>query len=361
VYFPRVGGQAEWEFDGEIQRASFDEDVSPEDAARRLQTFLHPTKSDYIRNTFARADSELSGIRADGQDRAGGLIIAKDVDHANRIADDIVTPVLRKRPAVVTSDRPEATTTIRNFTNSTDRWLIAVRMVSEGVDIPRLRILLYATNIRTRLFFQQAVGRVIRGPQAHAQVYIPADPELLRFAGEIKDMRSEALRTLQESIDDDGDIIRPVLERTPLVALHGFAHNDGVIHSAGGVTQSELDQTRQLLEVHGAPDQTVPVVTAVARLLRDADRFEVVAPSASPAAAAEPTISQRKKDLRDAQNAIVTAYGFRTANGDQTAVRDIIRACNADLNRAVGIRRLRDATEEQLRSRLVLARDRYGI
>lgn len=40
--------------------------------------------------------------------------------------------------------------------------LINPRMVSEGVDIPRLRVGIYATNITKELTFRQIIGRVVR-------------------------------------------------------------------------------------------------------------------------------------------------------------------------------------------------------
>ena len=50
----------------------------------------------------------------------------------------------------------------RRFADGDAPWIVAVRMVSEGVDIPRLRVGVYATNTVTELFFRQAVGRLVR-------------------------------------------------------------------------------------------------------------------------------------------------------------------------------------------------------
>ena len=59
---------------------------------------------------------------------------------------------------------------------SDDPWIVAVRMVSEGVDIPRLAGGVYATNTLTDLFFRQAVGRLeqvvgttVEGPVGSAE------------------------------------------------------------------------------------------------------------------------------------------------------------------------------------------------
>jgi superfamily II DNA or RNA helicase len=56
----------------------------------------------------------------------------------------------------------QAQKTIKAFGESRDRWLVAVAMVSEGVDIPQLRVGVYATNKRTELFFRQVLGRLVR-------------------------------------------------------------------------------------------------------------------------------------------------------------------------------------------------------
>ena len=198
VFFPKLGGQSEWHWAGEIFRHSFDDDLNNRDAARRLATILAVPQSDFIAKTFVEADAHLTNIRQrPRQDRAGGLIIARDVEHADAIADLIERLPGQRRPVVVTSDKSSAAHDLRAFTKSTDRWLVSVRMVSEGVDIPRLRVLIYATNYRTRLFFRQAVGRVIRGPEPPAVVYLPADPQLLKFAAEIKEERPKRCARLR--------------------------------------------------------------------------------------------------------------------------------------------------------------------
>jgi len=70
-------------------------------------------------------------------------------------------------------------------------------MVSEGVDIPRLRVGVYATAARTELFFRQVVGRFIRAtPQPRRQMsylLMPADQRLKALAHEIELERRHAL------------------------------------------------------------------------------------------------------------------------------------------------------------------------
>ena len=73
------------------------------------------------------------------------------------------------------------------FRDSDDEWLVAVRQVSEGVNVPRIRCVLWATTTVSKLFFWQFVGRALRiDPAAHrdqeAYVVLPEDPELVHHA-----------------------------------------------------------------------------------------------------------------------------------------------------------------------------------
>jgi hypothetical protein len=84
-------------------------------------------------------------------------------------------------------------------------------MVSEGVDIPRLRVGVYATTTTTELFFRQAVGRIVRhiagkGRQ-RAYLFMPDDPRLRHYGYCIADSRRHSLRKTSRGdaseLDDD--------------------------------------------------------------------------------------------------------------------------------------------------------------
>jgi superfamily II DNA or RNA helicase len=365
VFFPQLGGNAEWDFDGEIHRATSGDPLSEDDQRRWLNTMLTVGKSDLIARAFRQADAELSSIRALGQDRAGGLVIAKDIEHAQQIADKVMAPVLGYRPPVVCNDDPFATTTIRNFRKSTERWIVSVRMVSEGVDIPRLRVLLWATNVRQRLTFQQIIGRVIRGGTPPAVAYIPADPQLLIFAQEIKEMRNEALREDEKDGDDDGDGPGEGGSRESQWApRRGESDDQGILHDSEHFKPTELELARSELAANGAEvGLTSPVVAAVARMRRSQSQNPAdVEPETIKRD--QPTISERKDALRKQQNKIVAAFTYRTVASDGRTTAEIAAECNTKLNKAVpprGISKLRDATEEQLRERLRLAKEWYGL
>jgi superfamily II DNA or RNA helicase len=217
-------------------------------------------------------------------------------------------------------------------------------MVSEGVDIPRLRVLIYATNITTRLFFRQAIGRVIRGPEPPAVVFLPADPLLLQFAAEIRQERLEALRKRRDDIDND--VERP--ERSTFLPRSSETFFDGVVHADGDVTQTEIDQAADELRSEGG-HPTVELSTMLARILRRRGDAPAPRPVASaPPTADSPLLSERKKALKDACNKIVQAYCWETGE-------DYWRV-NKRLNDAVGAKNIRACTEDQLRKRYDLAK-----
>jgi superfamily II DNA or RNA helicase len=125
---------------------------------------------------------------------AGGLVIATDQSVARAYAK-ILHGVTGEMPVVVLSDDATASDRIEDFRDGGQRWMIAVRMVSEGVDVPRLAVGVYATSTSTPLFFAQAVGRFVRARRRGetASVFLPSVPVLLGLAGELEVERDHAL------------------------------------------------------------------------------------------------------------------------------------------------------------------------
>ena len=196
VFFPAIGGHMEWMApDGAEMSASFDDVLDRTAASQRLRTALSPD-GEWLPAVVDQAHGHLHELRETHPD-AGGLAIAMDVDHANAIAR-----LLRQRhgvrPVVATSDDPLASERIAEFAAGTDPWIVAVRMVSEGVDVPRLRVGIYATNTVTELFFRQAVGRLVRwhGPlrRQKAFMFVPDDVRIRTFAVQLAQQRTHSLR-----------------------------------------------------------------------------------------------------------------------------------------------------------------------
>ena len=224
--FHTYGGDMEWVSDGRVRRADFDVVLPAPEAARRLRTALDP-EGDWITHVLRDADAELRTIRAGDHPDAGGLVVAIDKEHADKLADRLAR-ITGERPDIVHSDAADASARIARFSAGSAPWLVSVLMVSEGVDVPRLRVGVYATTARTELFFRQVIGRFIRRTPAPKEqmshVFLPSDPRLKKLAVEIEEERNHALdlgpdgraggRARRAGRDRRG-VPRAVVERAP--------------------------------------------------------------------------------------------------------------------------------------------------
>ena len=139
-------------------------------------------------------DERITHLRATGMPDAAGLVLASDQDDARAYAE-IVQRITGDKPALILSDDPKASKRLERFTNSDERFAVCVRMISEGVDIPRAACLAWMTSYRTPLFFAQAVGRVVRSrrPGESATVFLPAVRPLLALAAEMEQARNHVM------------------------------------------------------------------------------------------------------------------------------------------------------------------------
>src|SRR6201998_1564938 len=142
---------------------------------------------------IAAADERLRQLRTHVPD-AGGMIIASDRTAARAYAA-LLKKLTFQAQTVLLSDDPGSSARISEFAQSTSRWLVAVRMVSEGVDVPRLAVGIYATSASTPLFFAQAIGRFVRSrrPGETASIFLPSVPSLLQLASELETQRNHVL------------------------------------------------------------------------------------------------------------------------------------------------------------------------
>jgi superfamily II DNA or RNA helicase len=216
ITFLPYDGEMEWVSDGRLRSADFDLALPAAESARRLRTALTP-EGEWMGEVLRDGDARLSEVRAEGHPDAGGLVIASDQDHARAIAARLAS-ISGRQPELVMSDEPGASRRIADFASSDRRWLVSVLMVSEGVDIPRLRVGVYATAARTELFFRQVVGRFIRttpgGPRRQmSYLLMPADPRLKALAHEIEVERRHALDLSPSGEEAEEEFDEPEPER----------------------------------------------------------------------------------------------------------------------------------------------------
>jgi hypothetical protein len=158
------------------------------------RTALDP-KGQWVPHVIAAMDDRITHLREDGgMPDAAGLILASDQDDARAYAK-IVRRVTGKAPELILSDDPKASKKIERFAAGSARIAVCVRMISEGVDVPRAAVLAWMTSYRTPLFFAQAVGRVVRARASHetATVFLPAVRPLLGLAASLEKERNHVM------------------------------------------------------------------------------------------------------------------------------------------------------------------------
>lgn len=197
MYFPSYEGDLRWKSHGLERRATFFEHLDPVSQRQRLKTAL--LSEAWLGHVIQDAHRQLLEVRAH-HPAAGGLIVAMNQGHARAVAKQVET-LTRCRVPVAVSDDPCSSAMIKRFTHSAEPWLVAVNMVSEGVDIPRLRVGVYATNVSTEMYVRQVVGRFVRmrpelGTPQPAYLYIPKDPTLVEYARAIEAERNHAVEAM---------------------------------------------------------------------------------------------------------------------------------------------------------------------
>jgi superfamily II DNA or RNA helicase len=332
VYFPRIDGQMEWSApDGTIHAHSFDDPLDAARAGQRLRT-AYSIDGEWLPHVLRQAHEQLLAIRREQPD-AGGLVIATDQEHARGIVR-LLRDRLRVRAVVALSDDPDASTRISRFATTADPWIVAVRMVAEGVDIPRLRVGVFATTTTTELFFRQAVGRLVRWTRGSAGqksfLYIPDEPRLRARAFSIAEQRRHSLRHDDRGARTAADEELDATGEEDQLSL--FAPISAVPLEASEAPDWALDG-----DAGGAPDGDEAFTITLPPL-------PAVRSGASSGLPEGRTRREHKEHLRKA-NADASKLIARQAGLSHAAV-------NADLNRSSGVNKVSEATIEQLERRL---------
>jgi len=251
VVFLAYSGLSSWRTSaGEEITARLGEPMTAEQTARAWRTALDPG-GEWIPAVLKAADRRLDSHRNGGMSDAAGLVIASDQTTARAYAA-ILADITGTPPALVLSDEAGASARIARFTESDERWMVAVRMVSEGVDVPRLAVGVYATSASTPLFFAQAVGRFVRSrrPGETASVFVPSVPVLLGLASELEVQRDHVLgkpHRADETWDDEllaaaqRQEDEPGEDEKAFTALGAEAELDQLIYEGTSFTADEED------------------------------------------------------------------------------------------------------------------------
>lgn len=326
VLFLAYSGTMQWRTRaGEEVAARLGEPLTKDLTAQALRTALDPAGS-WIPSVLEAADKRLSEVRRHMPD-AGGLVIATDQDSARAYAK-VLTSVAGEKPVVVLSDEKAASKKISEFASSEARWMVAVRMVSEGVDVPRLAVGVYATTTSTNLFFAQAIGRFVRARARGetASIFLPSVPLLLGHASEMEVERDHALGRTISNEDDIFAAEADLLTRAeagatevtdegllPFEALGSQATFDRVLYDGGefghaGEVHVGSEEEMDFLGIPGLlePDQVRHLLQK-----RQTDRANLRRRT-EPEAEREVTTHERLAVLRRELNSLVAAWHHRT-------------------------------------------------
>ena len=364
VVFAAYSGVSRWRNSaGEVIAASLTGAGTKSVETAAWRTALDP-KGGWVPHVIAAMDERITQLRSSGMPDAAGLVLASDQDDARDYAD-VVRRITGHKPVLILSDDAAASKRIEKFRGSDERIAVCVRMISEGVDIPRAACLAWMTSYRTPLFFAQAVGRVVRSrhPREAATVFLPAVRPLLALAAELEQDRNYVMAP-PPPVEDDLAALADPLPREPaepgdrtIEVLDSEAEFAHVLHSgravvsagtaaaagSGGpdplavpVAVSEDDQ-----EYLGLPGLLTPEQTAALLATRDSDlRRRVASMARDPlvdAAEREAAAGWRAAaELRREVNQLVARVAARTGKPHATVHSQVRRAVPGPASAAAG-------------------------
>jgi len=373
VIFLVYAGQMRWRTrTGEEMEAHLGQDNTKDITSQAWRTALNP-EGQWIPAVLRSADRRLSEVREHVPD-AGGLVIATDQTAARAYAA-ILEQISGEAPTVVLSDEAEASGRIEEFARGEKRWMVAVRMVSEGVDVPRLAVGVYATSASTPLFFAQAIGRFVRARRRGetASVFLPNVPQLLALANELERQRDHALdrdsdgdedwnaeEDLMDAAERDEKASDALTEEFSYEALGSFAHFDRVLYDGREFGQLAVPGTPEEEEFLGLPGLLEPEHVHELLMQRQArqgrhrkereSRESATDQPPSPEQTLPPALHRTLREQRQLLNSLVGLYARQSGEPHG--------AVHAELRRVCGGPAVAQATVAQLQSRIDVLRSR---
>jgi len=348
VIFLSYSGSMRWRTKaGDEVSARLGEPLTKDMTSQAWRTALDPN-GEWIPSVLAAADRRLTEVRRAVPD-AGAMIIATDQTDARAYAGHLAR-LTGESPTVVLSDDDNASDRIDEFSAGDSRWLVAVRMVSEGVDVPRLAVGVYATSTATPLFFAQAVGRFVRARKRGetASVFLPSVPQLLVLANSMEVERDHALdrpKTAEENGVDYNpedallaaanserngpDALGPDGKQGAFEALEAQASFDRVLFDGGEFGTGAEVGSEEELDFLGLPGLLdADQVSALLRQ-RQAEQQSGKRRAASQAAAAELAAMDHRKqaELRKELAQLVGAWSRRSGQPHGSVHNELRRRC----------------------------------
>lgn len=333
-------------FDGDVawmeygkespEEARISDESLNKDRRRKVNRNALNVAGDWLQDVLQGADRRLTMVRDEGDPDAKGLVVCRDTEHAHQ-----VTPLLERltgpgqvytavsKDATGEDSTEEARNAIRNFGSADARWLVAVAMVSEGVDIPQMRVGVYATTVRSELFFRQVLGRFVRRRQdledeidQTAYLFVPKDPKTVEFADGVQEEVKAAV--LKEDLDVEAggpsgtsEYAQPMLDYDSF--LRSTSEAGGILLPGRGSVDHEL--VEKIAAEAGLPASNAASFVAAMHNLgllgsnEDAEQVPTQQPKPAPQASYDEQI-QSKRDLLERNLRQITGHLLRSNGGN---------------------------------------------
>lgn len=390
--FERYDADVTWlESSGEeeVQKSATLSEKMTKSVSRKARRHAIDPRGNWLPSVLARAEGQLESIRETDR-RGAGVVICKDTDHAVATADELVRT--SNAPVWVFTEKystthhmighgraqesgaregSESGDILEKFKDGDAKWVVTVRKLSEGVDVPRLRVLVYATVTRTRLFFIQALGRVIRTlplPEEVDQtawVYIPDDDLMRGFAAEVENGIADAeIKAYEEeeererAVDDtghtsesnNGDKGDKFVSAEPEYSgatVSGHAHDPELVELARTIGGRAAETLATLRELKARGLLNIATATVQQSLFDVESTPLLIDPAAE-------LVSSIKKKTAAARS--WAGLGFRS--GKYASYRDAITACNSELGELFDVwENNKDVTVDQVKKATKHARE----
>jgi superfamily II DNA or RNA helicase len=360
VIFLSYAGKMRWRTKmGDEFEARLGEDDTKDITAQAWRTALSP-EGEWIPSVLQAADRRLTEVRHSIPD-AGGLVIATD-HFAARAYAAILHRITGEAPTVVLSDEKAASDRIQKFSEGESRWMVAVRMVSEGVDVPRLAVGVYATSAATPLYFAQAIGRFVRARRRGetASIFVPTVPILVALASQLELERDHALDRERDDETLDDDLVDEanreekasdsLQDEFTWQAIESEANFDRVLYEGAEFGFASAVGSDEELDFLGLPGILEP--DQVRELLQQRQARQSRRSAARPASK-EPEAQPLYRTLKEQRSLLNSLVGMRAKLSNEP--HGLI---HAELRRICGGPAVAQATVSQLQARIDYLRKR---
>lgn len=350
ISFPYFEGHMSWVNDSGLVEADFETDLGDKENSQRLLVALDPSK-ELFQDMFRDANRQLCSIRQNNLPSGKGLVYCIDQNHARRI-HEFIEDETGEKAALVISEEDGALDTLKGFKDSNIKWLVSVRQVTEGINIPSAIVAIYATNISTATFFWQVVfriGRYINNTKEEnsiAYMYLPKHKAFIRFAEEILKEVNAYVDSMMPEILTDKDELEWSSEQeynnkdaSFFMPLESTGNLGGHIFHGDYFNIDELSQIKVAVQksVPEAENWDIVVLAKLAKLFSGVNVSMTITPTQNNIKQ-EKTYDQKNTDKREQIKLLVSRVSDVLSLKTKTDKAVVIKSVNGYLKQRFGTR-----------------------